>query len=70
LEDRHNCAGTQRTPDAVRNAIEAERFKSAQPMRSSITDTYPGFIQQALEDHPSLRATRVYAMVHDRGYAE
>ncbi len=32
-------------PDAVRNAIEAERFKSAQPMRGSITDPYLGFIQ-------------------------
>ena len=55
-------------PDAVRNAIEAERFKSAQPMRGSITDPYLGFIQQTLESHPRLRATRVYAMVRDRGY--
>lgn len=55
-------------PDAVRNAIEAERFKSAQPMRGSITDPYLGFIQQTLEAHPRLRATRVYAMVRDRGY--
>lgn len=55
-------------PDAVRNAIEAERFKSAQPMRGSITDPYLGFIQQTLEDHPRLRATRVYAMLRDRGY--
>lgn len=55
-------------PDAVRNAIEAERFKSAQPLRTSITDPYLGFIQQTLEAHPRLRATRVYAMVCDRGY--
>lgn len=55
-------------PDAVRNAIEAERFKSTQPMRSSITDPYLGFIQQTLEAHPRLRATRIYAMVCDRGY--
>lgn len=55
-------------PDAVRNAIEAERFKSAQPMRGSITDPYLGFIQQTLEAHPRLRATRVYAMIRDRGY--
>jgi hypothetical protein len=55
-------------PDAVRKAIEAERFKSAQPMRGSIADPYLGFIQQTLEAHPRLRATRVYAMVRDRGY--
>ncbi|MBM3756688.1 MAG: IS21 family transposase [Acidobacteria bacterium] len=55
-------------PDAVRNAIEATRFKSAQPVRGSITDPYLGFIQQTLEAHPRLRATRIYAMVQDRGY--
>ena len=27
-------------PDAVRNAIEAERFNTAQPVRGSITDPY------------------------------
>jgi transposase len=37
-------------------------------MRGSITDPYLGFIQQTLESHPRLRATRVYAMVRDRGY--
>lgn len=37
-------------------------------MRGSITDPYLGFIQQTIEAHPRLRATRVYAMVRDRGY--
>jgi len=55
-------------PDAVRNAIEVEKFKSAQPLRVSIVDPYLGFVQQILEQHPRLRATRIYAMIHDRGY--
>jgi transposase len=55
-------------PDAVRNAIEAEKFKSSQPMRASAVDPYVGFIQQTLEQHPRLRATRIYAMLRDRGY--
>ena len=27
-------------PDAVRNAIESERFKSSQPLRASVVDPY------------------------------
>jgi len=56
-------------PDAVRNAIESERFKSTQPMRPSIVDAYSEFIRITLEQHPSLRATRIYQMVRDRGYS-
>ena len=33
-------------PDAVRNAIEAEKFKSSQPLRASVVDPYLGFVQQ------------------------
>lgn len=55
-------------PDAVRNAIESDRFRSVPPLRASIVDPYLGFIQQTLEQHPRLRATRVYAMIRDRGY--
>lgn len=56
-------------PDAVRNAIESERFKSMQPLRVSIVDPYIEFIRDTLERHPRLRSTRIYAMVRDRGYA-
>jgi transposase len=56
-------------PDAVRNAIESERFKSAQPLRTSVADPYIGFIRLTLEQHPQLCATRIYHMVHDRGYS-
>jgi len=56
-------------PDAVRNAIESERFKSTQPLRASVSDPYIGFIRLILEQHPRLRATRIYQMVRDRGYS-
>jgi transposase len=55
-------------PDAVRNAIESERFKSMQPLRASVVDPYIEFIRDTLERHPRLRSTRIYAMVRDRGY--
>jgi transposase len=55
-------------PDAVRNAIESEKFKSSQPLRASVVDPYLGFVQQVLDEHPRLRATRIYAMIRDRGY--
>lgn len=56
-------------PDAVRNAIESERFRNTQLLRGSIVDPYTGFIRQTLEQHPRLRATRIHAMVRERGYA-
>ncbi|MGI8746268.1 MAG: IS21 family transposase [Bryobacteraceae bacterium] len=56
-------------PDAVRNAIESERFQGAQPLRGSLLDPYLGFVRQTLEQHPRLLATRIYAMIRDRGYS-
>ncbi len=55
-------------PDAVRNAIESERFRSAPPIRASLADPYMGFVRQTLEQHPRLRATRIHAMLRGRGY--
>jgi ribosomal 50S subunit-associated protein YjgA (DUF615 family) len=55
-------------PDTVRKAIEAERFHSIQPLRSSIVDPYVPFLRQTLEQYPDLRATRLYLMIRDRGY--
>lgn len=54
-------------PDAVRNATESEKFKSSQPLRASVVGPYLGLVQQVLEEHPRLRATRIYAMIRDRG---
>jgi len=55
-------------PDAVRNAIESERFKSAKPLGASVVDPYIEFLRQTLDQHPRLRATRLYQMIRDRGY--
>jgi len=56
-------------PDAVRNAIEVERFRNTQPLRPSAVDPYAEFIRQTLDQYPRLRATRIYQMLRDRGYA-
>ena len=54
--------------DTVRNAIESERFRNPRPLRPSIVDPYTEFIRQTLDQHPRLRATRIYQMARDRGY--
>src|SRR6266536_646043 len=56
-------------PDTVRRAIEVERFQHAEPLRPSILDPYLPFVREVLEQHPRLRATRLYQMIRDRGYS-
>jgi hypothetical protein len=56
-------------PDAVRNAIESERFKNSKPLGASVVDPYIEFIRHTLDQHPRLRATRIYQMIRDRGYS-
>ena len=55
-------------PDTVRHAIESDRFHRAQTLRACLTDSYLPFIRQALDQHPRLRATRIYQMIRERGY--
>lgn len=55
-------------PDAVRSAIESDRFNRTEPMRPSVTDPYMEFVRQTLDRHPRLRATRLHQMIRDRGY--
>lgn len=55
-------------PDAVRHAIESERFRGNTPLRPCLVDPYTAFIRQTLDQHPRLRATRIYHMPRDRGY--
>jgi transposase len=55
-------------PDAVRQAIGVERFHPAPALRASLVDPYLEFVRQTLEQHPRLRATRLYQMIHARGY--
>ena len=54
-------------PDAVRHAIESDRFNRAQALRSCLTDPYLPFIRETLDEYPQLRATRIFQMVRDRG---
>src|ERR1051326_4083204 len=56
-------------PDAVRNAIESQRFHNSKPLGVSIVDPYVEFIRHTLDRHPRLRATRIYQMIRDRGYS-
>jgi transposase len=55
-------------PETVARAIETERFSNAQTLRPSATDPYAHFIREILAKHPTLRATRIFQMIRDRGY--
>jgi len=55
-------------PDAVRHAIESDRFNRTESLRASVVDPYLGFIRETLDQHPRLRATRIFQMIGDRGY--
>src|SRR4029077_3522321 len=55
-------------PDAVRNAIESDRFHRGPALGPLITDPYMDFVRQTLDQHPRLRATRIYQMIRERGY--
>jgi transposase len=55
--------------DAVRHAIDAHRFVRAETIaRPSMLDPYKAFLAETLEQHPRLRATRLFEMARDRGY--
>jgi transposase len=55
--------------DAVRNAIEADRFvRPGAQVRPTMLDPYKGLVEKILDDHPRLRATRIFEMVRARGY--
>jgi transposase len=54
--------------DAVRHAIESDRFHRVPTLRPSIIDPYVEFVRQTLDQHPRLRATRIYQMIRERGY--
>jgi transposase len=56
-------------PDAVRHAIESDRFNRTESLRASVVDPYLGFIRETLDRHPRLRATRIFQMIGDRGYS-
>jgi transposase len=55
--------------DAVCNAIESDRFVSAGTLvRPTMLDPYKDLVGRILDDHPRLRATRIFEMLRGRGY--
>ena len=56
-------------PDTIRRALATERFARPTPVRPSALDPYRPFLQATLEQYPRLRATRLFEMVRQRGYA-
>jgi transposase len=55
--------------DTVRHALETERFiRPGAQIRPSALDPYKPFLLLTLEQYPRLRATRLYAMLRERGY--
>ena len=55
--------------DTVRRVVESERFiRSGTQVRPSHLDPYKAFIVATLEQYPRLRASRLWAMVRERGY--
>jgi len=56
--------------DTVRLAVEADRFiRGGTQIRPTLLDPYKALVGKILDDHPKLRATRVFEMVRARGYA-
>jgi len=55
--------------ETVERAIEADRFvRTQRQLRPSLLDPYKPFIGEILDQHPKLRATRLFEMVRGRGY--
>jgi transposase len=55
--------------DTAHRAVESERFiRPGAQIRPSQLDPYKAFLAATLEQYPRLRATRLWAMVRDRGY--
>ena len=54
----------------VRRVLAQASVPAAAPaIRTMLVDPYRAFILQTLEKYPSLRASRLYTMVRERGYA-
>jgi transposase len=56
--------------DTVTAAVETHRFiRPGAQIRSTLLDPFKPLIAETLEAHPRLRATRLFEMLRDRGYA-
>lgn len=56
-------------PDTVRQAVESHLFQRTSTLPPSKLDPYMDFVRQTLQQHPRLRATRIYQMIQQRGYS-
>ena len=56
-----------RTPFATR--LRANASIVSKPLGASVVDPYIEFVRNTLDQHPRLRATRIYQMIRDRGYS-
>jgi len=56
-------------PDTVRAAVATDSSNRPRTPRPRVTDPYLPFIRETLERYPTLRATRIYEMIRQRGYA-
>jgi transposase len=54
-------------PETVSAAVETDRFNSTKTPHNA-ADPYADFIREILKKHPTLRATRIYQMIRDRGF--
>jgi transposase len=55
-------------PDVVRRVLGIGDAHPAGSVRPSVCDPFRGFITETLARYPSLRATRLYDMLRERGY--
>jgi len=55
-------------PDTVRAAIATDALNRPRTPRPCVTDPYVPFIRETLGRYPRLRATRIFAMIRQRGY--
>lgn len=56
-------------PDQVRRVLGLGNRRAASAIRDRLVDPYRPFIEDSLTRYPRLRATRLYDMVRERGYA-
>jgi transposase len=55
--------------DVVRRVIGRDKPRAAAAPRTTVVDPYRAFIDETLQRYPTLRASRLFDMVHERGYA-
>jgi len=56
-------------PDVVHNALGVGQVRTPEePPRPCLIDPYRHFVDETLTLYPTLRATRLYDMLHERGY--